>query len=364
MYITFFACVYAVLGDCQNVVNLARGLGMNTVYPAEFASLEIDCCETQFVTCTNTLVSSIGWYGAMSPFKALNGTINGTAIPSTLTILYLGYNKISGTLPLSFPKNMVQLYLLKNYIEGPIPSALPSKLQQLRLSSNYLNGSLPSLIPPDLKVLEVEDNRLLGDVPSLPSTLYSLFLGSPGIFGNQFSGSVVLESPISLFINNNLITDVVVQDPSHLAQGKCDLSNNPLLNNSNIVGLSRCVKSDLYYPDALPNTRYSIDPTTSKTFTTSFKKRAITTTATKKLILNFISSAVEVGTSMMHVETSRIDNLQSQFSNFTALEWILLIVRWLIDIIFLYYIVKNPKFKTSHPKAVDKNTNLLLSTLK
>ena len=87
-----------------------------------------------------------------------------------------------------------------------------------------------------------------GDLPSFPSTLRHLSLGYPGQPGNHFTGTLRLNRPIELWINDNWITDVVIQDGSVLATSGyyCDLSNNPLLGNPNILGLTRCFKNGLY----------------------------------------------------------------------------------------------------------------------
>ena len=198
------------------MIELARGLGMQTAQPARWTALLSDCCTASGVTCDGSQrVFEIQWFSL-----GLNGIINGTAIPSSVTFFDL-YN---------------------NVITGAIPNVLPSGLLLL-----YLAG-----------------NRMSGDLPSFPSNLKYLYLGAPRYPGNHFTGSLRLNRPIELYINDNWIADVVIQDSSVLAT--CDLSNNPLLGNPNIDELM-CTNNDLYSAGLLPVTRNTT--TVAKTTTTS-----------------------------------------------------------------------------------------------
>ena len=211
--------IYAVSSDCPNMVELARGFGMQTTRPAIWTALQGDCCIASGVTCdVSQRVTQISWFNI-----GLNGTINGTAIPSSVTLLHL-YNNAA--------------------ITGSIPSSLPSGLVEL----------------------SVRGNQMSGDLPSFPSTLQYLALGYPGSPQNHFTGSLRLNRPFELYINFNWITDVVVQDSSGLSI--CNLSNNPLLGNPNIVGLTMCTQNGLYSASLLPNTK--LTTALAKTTTTTF----------------------------------------------------------------------------------------------
>ena len=197
--------IYAVSPDCPNVIQLARGLGMPSKQPAIWTALQSDCCTASDITCISQRVTVISWSN-----KSLNGVINGTAIPSSLTHLLLSGNAITGNVPNALHVGLVYL---------------------------WLNG-----------------NQMSGDLPSFPSSLKFLQLGYPGVPGNHFSGTLRLNIPIYLFINDNWITDVVIQDSSQLAPSLCDLSNNPLLGNTNIAGLAICTKNGFYSAGLLPMT--------------------------------------------------------------------------------------------------------------
>ena len=202
---------FAVSVDCPNVIELARGLGMQTARPAIWTALHGDCCTASSVDCVGQRVIEIQWESI-----GLNGIINGTAIPSSVTYLDLEGNSLSGS----------------------IPNALPSGLRKLDLSGNQMSG----------------------DLPSFPPTLQYLFLGWPGNPGNHFTGSLILNQPIQLYINDNWITDVVIQDSSVLGTGgySCHLDNNPLLGNPNIAGLTKCTQDGLYSAAMLPVTRSTL----------------------------------------------------------------------------------------------------------
>ena len=193
------------------MIQLAFDLGMQTAQPSTWTALQSDCCTASGITCDGSQrVTEIQWY-----FLGLNGVINGTAIPSSVT----------------------HLVLRNNGITGPIPSALPSGLREM-----YLHG-----------------NQMSGDLPSFPSTLQYLFLGYSGNPGNHFTGSLRLNRPLWLRINDNWIADVVIQDSSQINPSWCDLSNNPLLGNPNIAELTMCTQNDLYSSALLPITRSTIE---------------------------------------------------------------------------------------------------------
>ena len=115
-------------------------------------------------------------------------------------------------------------------------------------------GSIPSTLPVGLVRLNIYGNKMSGNIPSFPPTLQYLWLGYPGESGNHFTGSLRLNQPLRLYINNNGITDVILQDSSQIDSRYCDLSNNPLLGNPNIAALTMCAQNGLYSAESLPVT--------------------------------------------------------------------------------------------------------------
>ena len=239
-----FTAIYALSVDCPKVISFAFDLGMPSKLPATWSALQSNCCTGGSVTCSSQRVTGIHWWGI-----GLNGTINGTAIPSSLTVLQLHNNAITGSIPNSLPSGLLSLYLYNNAITGFIPSSLPSGLREMWLHSN----------------------RMSGDLPLFPSTLQYLFLGYPDTPGNHFTGTLGLNQPTWLSINHNWITDVIIQDSSAIDPDGyyCDLSNNPLLGNPNIAGLTMCTQNGLYSAALLPNTKTTTDSSTKDPISSS-----------------------------------------------------------------------------------------------
>ena len=186
-----FTTIYTVSSDCPNMIQFAYNLGIQSKQPAIWMQLLNDCCSASGVTCDGSQrVTHISWTS-----KELNGYINGTAIPSSVLLVLLYRNELTGT--------------------------------------------IPSHLPLGLTTLQVDGNKMSGDLPSFPSALHQLALGYPGSPGNQFTGTLKLNRPRYLYINDNYITDVIIQDNSVLGTGGyiCDLSDNPLSGNPKIANL-------------------------------------------------------------------------------------------------------------------------------
>ena len=211
--------------DCPNTIIFAQGLGIPIKRIDVLEGLLTgDCCQATGVDCVSDRVIEIHWQDS-----SLNGTINGTSIPTRMTLLDL-YN---------------------NILTGPLPSSFPDGLEILAIDTNRLTGSIP-LLPNSVWKVHLNGNILTGDLPLFPSSIQDLWLGTWNNFGNHFSGSLRLSKPINVRIYDNWITDVVIEDSSLLTS--CDLSYNPLLGNPNIAGLTMCTKNGLYSVTKLPKT--------------------------------------------------------------------------------------------------------------
>ena len=134
----FVVNAYGISTDCPSLVIFAQGLGMQNKQPGIWTSLQGDCCTASGVTCVSQRVTQIQW-GNMG----LNGIINGAALPSNLTNLYLYMNQLNGSIP-SLPSNLTYLHLDLNQLTGSIPT-LPSGLTDLNLGENQLTGNISSL---------------------------------------------------------------------------------------------------------------------------------------------------------------------------------------------------------------------------
>jgi len=119
-----------------------------------------------------------------------SGTPNLSGLPTGLVYLYLGYNnQFSGTPNLSgLPAGLQQLYLSQSSFSGtPNLSDLPTGLQYLCLDNNQFSGT-PNLsnLPVGLQVLYLHGNQFSGtpNLSGLPTGLVYMDFSQ-----NQFSGT-------------------------------------------------------------------------------------------------------------------------------------------------------------------------------
>ena len=227
----------AVLGlsvDCPNLINLASSLNVSTKQSAIWTALNIDCCATSGVICASQRVTELDWHSLN-----LDGIFNETALPSNLKVLALWGNKLTGNIPTIFPSGLTRFDVGGNEMTGTISANFPNSVFYLSLYSNNLSGKIPSKLPTGLIALDVRSCQLSGDLPVFPIALQN-FHGS----GNFFTGTLTLKVAISFEINDNMITDIQIQDITNLQS--CDISNNPLLGNPRIPRLSACSQTGLY----------------------------------------------------------------------------------------------------------------------
>ena len=245
-----------VSSTCQDVVNLARGMGMALVQPTLMSKLITNCCTSGKVVCSGTEVLEIG-FGSLN----LNGSINGTAIPRTLDRLDAQINKLTGALPI-LPNTQSYVLIHDNKMNGSV--VLPPSLQSFRATGNSFSGSLPS-IPNSLNLFEVDRNRFTGNITkyaahfdvadnlltgalpstmpnilrflyvegnllsgevhlSFPSSLQNFRVNVQGKSTNFLSGSLTFQKPVQILLYNNSFSSVVIVDSTSLNQ--CDLRLN------------------------------------------------------------------------------------------------------------------------------------------
>ncbi|KAI9164676.1 hypothetical protein LWI28_000126 [Acer negundo] len=120
---------------------------------------------------------------------------------TTLNVLNLSSNGLSGTLPTSL-KRCVMLDLSRNMISGDVSVVQnwEAPLEVLDLSSNNLSGSLPNLTSrfENLIIFNLRNNSVVGTLPSLPET--STRLSAVDLSFNQLSGPI----PVSFFTSMTL----------------------------------------------------------------------------------------------------------------------------------------------------------------
>ena len=174
----------------------------------------------------------------------------------------------------------------------------PDTTNFMPLSGNLLTGNIPSTLPSGLTYLELESNMFYGDLPAFPSTIKQMFLGWAGRPGNHFTGTLQLDQPNEIRINDNWITDIIIQDSSQLYI--CDLTNNPLVGNSNVALLSICTKTRLYNASSMPNT-FIHSTTTWETTTSQITSTIISTvlSTTNEIPTTLANTHVPVSLSML-----------------------------------------------------------------
>lgn len=199
--------------------------------------------------------------------NGFTGSIHGIN-STTLSVLNLSSNSLSGTLPTSL-KSCVILDLSRNMISGDISNMQnwEANLEILDLSSNKLSGTLPNLtsqfdrlgtfnvrnnsvtgtlpslleISPRMVTLDVSSNQLKGPIPD--SFFSSMTLTNLNLSGNGFSGAIPLRSshasellvlpsypPMeSLDLSGNALTGVLPSDIGNMGRLKLlNLANNHL----------------------------------------------------------------------------------------------------------------------------------------
>ncbi|XP_043694426.1 probable LRR receptor-like serine/threonine-protein kinase At3g47570 [Telopea speciosissima] len=186
------------------------------------------------VNCTNLMMLQLdinGFKGPLPNFKA--------NLSTQLSILYLGKNEISGTIPVGI-ENLVNLTFLGlegNFLEGNIPSVIGMlpKLQRLFLGGNRLSGQIPSSIGnlTLLYELHLEGNNLNGSIPSSIGNchqLQHLTIGNNSLQG-PIPKQLFLISSLSLSLNlsyNSLIGSLPIEIGNLKSLSTIDISKNRL----------------------------------------------------------------------------------------------------------------------------------------
>ncbi|KAJ6753242.1 RECEPTOR-LIKE PROTEIN KINASE BRI1-LIKE 3 [Salix purpurea] len=168
--------------------------------------------------------------GSQSSLNLGNNLLSGdflTTVVSnlqSLIYLYVPFNNITGTVPLSLA-NCTQLQVLdlsSNGFMGDVPSKLcsssnPTALQKLLLADNYLSGKVPSELGSckNLRSIDLSFNNLIGPIPlevwTLPNLL-DLVMWANNLTGEIPEGICVNGGNLeTLILNNNLITGSIPQ---------------------------------------------------------------------------------------------------------------------------------------------------------
>eukprot|EP00834_Sanchytrium_tribonematis_P002883 NODE_99_length_20465_cov_0.827654.p3 type:complete len:365 gc:universal NODE_99_length_20465_cov_0.827654:13085-11991(-) len=295
--------LFSISPDCPDIISLVTGLNMNIVNPSLFDQIALDCCSVNEITCSNDRIISI-----QLPYQGLNGTINSTAVPSSLTSLTLYNNQLYGSLS-TFHPNLISIDLPHNRFNGSIAplhdqmqfislafndfycdvpnipksaisfsveanrftgmlSPLPVNLTFLMLNFNLITGNigkiplnlkyfyglanlftgcLPNLYSPNLIIFWAQYSLMTGPVSPLHPTISELLLDD-----NHIHGSVKIDYPHYLGLSNTNVSDVVIVDLSQMVL--CNIENTPTLGNPNIQNLTgHCDFTGIYNASDLSN---------------------------------------------------------------------------------------------------------------
>ncbi|PPD86988.1 hypothetical protein GOBAR_DD16061 [Gossypium barbadense] len=187
---------------------------------------------TTLTNCSRLLMVSLlsNQFGGLLPNSITNLSI-------TLRNLYLGDNKITGTIPLGIT-NLVNLWglgLEYNYLRGTIPESIGKlkNLQGMSLGGNALTGRIPTSIGnlSQLIVIGLEENLLEGSIPAELGKCQHV--SEMGLHTNRLTGEVPKEifsiASLSVFLelSRNLLTGSIPSDVGYLKSlVDLDLSEN------------------------------------------------------------------------------------------------------------------------------------------
>ncbi|XVF19886.1 hypothetical protein REPUB_Repub11eG0149700 [Reevesia pubescens] len=176
---------------------------------------------TTLTNCTRLRTFSINHnnFGGLLPNSITN-------LSTTLTILYLSYNQIIGSIPLEITNlvNLIGIILAGNQLGGTIPDSLDKlkNLQVLALGGNALTGRIPASLGnlSRLYELALEHNLLEGSIPAEFEKCQNLILMD--LSSNRLTGTVpkeifsILTLSINLDLSNNLLTGSLPSEVGNL----------------------------------------------------------------------------------------------------------------------------------------------------
>jgi len=219
-----------------------------------------------------------------------------------LTLLNLGYNQLTGSIPSEVGEltNLIRLYLNSNQLTGSIPPEIGdlTNLADLSLYNNHLTGPIPHEIGnlENLINLFLTSNQLTGSIPSEIENLTNLNWVS--LYNNHLTGIIPpeignLTNLIYLNLSANELTGEIPESICQLVDNECyiNLNDNKLcppypeciedyvgeqdttncslvsiivnnLSDWTLMGLPLEVEDANYltlFPDAIENTLFSFD---------------------------------------------------------------------------------------------------------
>ena len=197
----YFVFGYALV--CDKIRLIASGLNMNIVNTTKYTLIAQNCCQLDTgVVCKEDGTMMINWSN-----MGLNGTLNSSLIPESVTSLVLYQNLISGSI--SSLSNLSYVDVSMNRFSGNLPNM--STAETILASNNSLTGALytfpqktlnvsfnnitggidGTLMPSTIEALDVKANLLNGTIGNLPTSLKCFDFS----IGNKLKGSLVVKEP-------------------------------------------------------------------------------------------------------------------------------------------------------------------------
>ena len=205
------------------VLTIATDLNMNAVKPDVFTVLQSgNCCTASGVQCdSNSHVTDINWSG-----MGLNGTLNTANIEllySYLQSFNVSNNNLTGFISSRFASNVAILDLSSNALNGSINDIRLRRLETLNLANNHFKGTFLAILPV-VAYFNISNNQLNGTLPYMP------FISRLDASYNSISGNLLLNSPSTVNIMHNFISNVTFSSSSNLTD--CNLQQNNLTGNN------------------------------------------------------------------------------------------------------------------------------------
>jgi len=190
-------------------------LTATTAHDWEFVTFLTNCTRLRIFDVQDNML------GAMLPSSVAN-------LSAQLQVLYVGYNEISGKIPLDISNlvGLTQLQLSYNQITGILPDSIGrlNSLQILGFNHNQLTGVLPSSLGNLTQLLHLYTSNNMFDGP-LPTSLGNLQDLTEAIFNNnKFTGPLPVEifnlSSLSfaLLLSNNYFTGLLPPEVGSLTK--------------------------------------------------------------------------------------------------------------------------------------------------
>eukprot|EP00834_Sanchytrium_tribonematis_P004860 NODE_262_length_11424_cov_0.885828.p1 type:complete len:565 gc:universal NODE_262_length_11424_cov_0.885828:1233-2927(+) len=231
--------------DCDNVIEFAKQTNMHLTNINFFRHLSTmpNCCDDSYgiIKCSGNRISELRFSFSSSYFNFhLNGTINTTLLPDSLSKLSLDGNQFAGPFPnLTSLVNLRELNLEKNKFEGSIMNLLPDSLTTLSIGFNKLNGTIPNL--KSLGHLSASQNFFT----NVENNLIGTMLQNIDISYNQIKGTIDLSNYVPSLFNvfyfqNNFIDKIMVN--SVLTNFQCDISFNNIYDFTNLASCTHDIQ--------------------------------------------------------------------------------------------------------------------------